>query len=82
MGVRYQEYGRFTLDRDLRTITVVIQGRMFDVRIKTATNASGEVVRAKPEFDDLRAIAEALSMPARRVADIVTQEAQKHIEKT
>lgn len=82
LGVRYQDYGRFTLNRDIRTIKVTIQGRSFDVRIKTATNASGRIIRLKPEFDDIRAIAEALSMPARRVAELVTQEAQKQIEKT
>jgi uncharacterized protein (TIGR00299 family) protein len=82
LGVRYQEYRRFTLSRDTRTIKVTIRGRSFDVRIKTATNASGRVIRLKPEFDDVRVIAEALSMPARRVAELVTQEAQKQEQNT
>lgn len=81
LGVRYQEYARYTLNRETRTIKVAIQGKTFDVRIKTATTASGKVIRTKPEFEDIHAIAEALSIPARTVADLVTQEAKQQMER-
>jgi uncharacterized protein (DUF111 family) len=81
LGVRYQEYTRFTLNREIRTIKVRIHEKTFDVRIKTATTASGRVIKTKPEFDDIHTIAEALSIPARTVAELVTQEAQKQIER-
>ena len=81
LGVRYQEYTRFTLNREIRTIKVRIHEKTFDVRIKTATTASGRVIKTKPEFDDIHTIAETLAIPARTVAELVTQEAQKQIER-
>jgi uncharacterized protein (TIGR00299 family) protein len=81
LGVRYQEYNRYTLNRETRTVKVAIEDKTFDVRIKTATTASGRVIRSKPEFEDIRTIAEALSIPARTVADLVTQEARKQMER-
>jgi uncharacterized protein (TIGR00299 family) protein len=81
LGVRYQEYTRFTLNREIRTIKVRIQEKTFAVRIKTATTASGRVIKTKPEFDDIHTIAETLAIPARTVAELITQEAQKQIER-
>jgi uncharacterized protein (TIGR00299 family) protein len=74
LGVRFQQWNRFTLQRDIEKLKLDVAGRVFDVRIKVARDGSGKIVRTKPEFDDIRAIAEALSIPAREVSDLVLRE--------
>ena len=75
LGVRFQQWNRFTLQREVETIKMEIAGRVFDVRVKIAKDRSGNIVRVKPEFEDIRSIAETLSIPAREVSDIAMQEA-------
>jgi uncharacterized protein (TIGR00299 family) protein len=80
LGVRYQQWNRFTLQREIRTLKVEIEGRKFDVRVKYARQRSGRVVNVKPEFDDIHVIAKELSMPARRVSELVLREARRTME--
>jgi uncharacterized protein (TIGR00299 family) protein len=75
LGVRFQEWNRFTLQRDIQTIQLKIAGQNFDVRVKFARDRSGKIVRVKTEFEDIRTIAAALSMPVREVSEIVSREA-------
>ena len=81
LGVRYQQWNRFTLQREIRTIKVEIEGKKFDVRVKFAKQKSGRIVNVKPEFDDIHTIAKELSMPARRISEIVVREAQGALER-
>ena len=81
LGVRYQQWNRFTLHREIRTIKVEIEGKKFDVRVKFAKQKSGRIVNVKPEFDDIHTIAKELAMPARRISEIVIREAQGTLER-
>jgi uncharacterized protein (TIGR00299 family) protein len=80
LGVRYQLWNRFTLPREITKLTVEIQGRKLDVRVKFARDNSGRIINIKPEFEDIQAIAKELSIPARKVAEIVLREAQEKAE--
>jgi uncharacterized protein (TIGR00299 family) protein len=77
LGVRFQTWNRFTLQREVETVKLKIEGKMFDVRLKFAKDHSGKVLRVKPEFEDIRSIAETLSIPARDVSDLVMREAMQ-----
>ena len=77
LGVRYQQWGRFTLQREVKTIKVEVAGRTFDVRVKFARDGSGRILRIKPEFEDIHSIAQALSIPAREISDTVIHEAKR-----
>ncbi len=76
LGVRYQQWNRFTLHREIKMIKVEIEGKKFEVRVKFAKQKSGRIVNVKPEFDDIHTIAKELSMPARRISEIVIRQAQ------
>ena len=76
LGVRHQEWNRFILEREVVTIKVAFGDRMFSVRIKIARDKSGEILRMKPEFEDLDSIARTLSLPVREVSAQVLQEAR------
>ena len=80
LGVRHDTWNRFTLERSTTTLRVEIGTKAFDVRIKVAKDLSGKVLGLKPEFDDIQAIAQSVSMPARQVAEIVLHEARKRLE--
>jgi len=77
LGVRHQKWNRFILEREVITINVPFGDRMFSVRIKVARDESGELLRMKPEFEDLDLIARTLSLPVREVSARVLQEAAK-----
>jgi uncharacterized protein (TIGR00299 family) protein len=80
LGVRYQQWNRFTLHREIRIIKLEIEGKKFDVLVKFAKQKSGRIDNVKPEFDDIRTIAKELSMPARRVSEMVVRELQRSLE--
>jgi len=79
LGVRYQQWNRFKLQREIRKLTVEIERRKLDVRVKFARDNSGRIINMKPEFEDIQAIAKELSIPARKVAEIVQREAQRTV---
>jgi hypothetical protein len=74
LGIRFQQWNRITLQREIEKIKLHVSGRIFDVRIKVARDGFGKIVRVKPEFEDLRAIAQVLSIPVREVSDMVMRE--------
>lgn len=74
LGVRFQQWDRFTLEREVKKVRVEISGKAFEVRIKFARDNSGKIVRAKPEFEDLKSIAKSAKMPLRGVAQLVMRE--------
>lgn len=73
-GVRFHQWNRFILQREVGTVKLQIAGKTFEVRVKLAKDGSGRIVRVKPEFDDVRAIAEAVDKPAREISDLVMRE--------
>ena len=77
LGVRHQEWNRLILEREVVTVNVPFGDRVFSVRIKVARDESGELLRMKPEFEDLDSIARTLSLPVREVSARVLQEAGK-----
>lgn len=81
LGVRQQFWQRMTLEREVQTVSVEVSGRVFKVRIKLAHCAAGDVVRVKPEFEDIRTVAKEVGLPARRVEEIVTVQVSKNYER-
>lgn len=74
LGVRYQQWNRFILQREIKEVKVLIQGKEFSVRVKFARDRSGKVLNVKPEFDDIQDVAREVSLPAREVSEIVLRE--------
>jgi len=72
LGVRQQFWQRVTLSREVQSVSVQISGKAFEVRVKVARDSIGNIVRVKPEFDDIRKIAKEVGLSARRVEEIVS----------
>lgn len=78
LGARVQQVERVILPREIITMPVQVAGKTFNVHVKVAKDASGNVRGAKPEFEDIKIIATRCNMPAKRVAELVgAQVAQK-----
>ncbi|MGI0020223.1 MAG: nickel pincer cofactor biosynthesis protein LarC [Nitrososphaera sp.] len=71
LGARVQQVERFMLPRAMVTVPVTVSGSTFNVHVKIARDASGNMASAKPEFEDIKIIAARCNMPARRVAELV-----------
>lgn len=72
LGVRRQIMQRRILNRTLESMSVEVAGKRYNVRVKIARDAEGNIVTVKPEFEDVRLIAKDTEMPARRVEQIVS----------
>jgi uncharacterized protein (TIGR00299 family) protein len=78
LGARVQQVERVILPREVITVPVQVADSTFNVHVKVAKDAAGNVKVAKPEFEDIKIIATRCGMPARRVAELVgAQVAQK-----
>lgn len=73
LGVRVQEVPRVVADRKRVPHQFSIQGKTFDVRVKTSY-VDGKVISIKPEYEDLKKMAECLNMPLNHVMDAVKRE--------
>jgi len=80
LGVRYQLWNRFTLDREIRTITLSIGGKVVAAKVKFSKDQAGKTVNVKPEFEDVQAIAREFSLPARQVFAIILQAARQTLK--
>jgi hypothetical protein len=77
LGVRYQQWNRLVLQREIVTVDVTFDNRRFSVRVKVARDKSGRVTNVKPEFEDVELISRTLSRPAREISSIAMQEANR-----
>jgi hypothetical protein len=75
LGVRFTEVSRRSLDRDI--VTVEVGGRA--VRVKRGW-LDGVPVTIQPEYRDAVAVAQAMSLPVRRVIDDAARAARSHGE--
>jgi hypothetical protein len=68
-GMRRLAVGKIMLDREVRTIAT----KLGEVRVKTALQ-NGRRIKAKPEYEDCRRIAQERNMPLREVYEMVQKE--------
>ncbi|MEM1983248.1 MAG: nickel pincer cofactor biosynthesis protein LarC [Sulfolobales archaeon] len=74
LGVRISKTSRCVVPhRELRDLRVNV-GKEFIIRVKVCRDGKGNVVRVKPEFDDLKSIAEELNLSIRELLERVLKE--------
>jgi pyridinium-3,5-bisthiocarboxylic acid mononucleotide nickel chelatase len=70
LGVRILDIPRLVAHRSRQVIQVTVRGEVFDVNVKTST-VNGNVLAKKPEYDDLKKIAQHLNIPLNKVREEV-----------
>ena len=73
LGVRVQEVPRVVADRERVPRQFSIQGKIFEVRVKTSY-VDGKIISIKPEYEDLKKMAECLNIPLNHVTEAVKRE--------
>jgi uncharacterized protein (TIGR00299 family) protein len=79
LGARVQEVERIVLPRAIKTVSVDINGNIFDVRVKIVKDSAGRITNVKPEFEDIKVIATKCQMPVKRAMDQVRAEVMKKL---
>ncbi len=67
LGVRVYFCERHIIDRELYNVDLSILGNKESVRVKVAKNLNGEIIQIKPEYDDLKKLAEKTKKPSKRI---------------
>ncbi len=65
LGVRIHQCKRLILERELILFDLEINGKKHPLRVKVARDKKGKIIRAKPEFEDLKKISEETGKPVR-----------------
>ena len=67
LGVRIYETCRALALRSEETRTVEINGKKYSVKVKISRTPEGKLLNIKPDYNNLKAIAEELNMPLRKI---------------
>jgi uncharacterized protein (TIGR00299 family) protein len=71
LGVRVYPCQRHVINRDVLHVELTIGGTKESVTIKVAKDHNGTVVNVKPEFEDVKRIANKLNKPLRQVNELI-----------
>jgi len=82
LGVRVHYCARHIVIRDVFSINFTIAGQAETVTIKCSKNSKGEIIRLKPEFEDLKRLAEKTRMPLRELSELATLKAKEALRQS
>ena len=74
LGVRVFETPRIIAERVKKPVKVKVMNKEYEVRVKTSRTRNGKLINIKPEYDDLKEIAEHTGLPLRKVVEIVNKQ--------
>ncbi len=77
IGVRVYYCERHIIARELYSVDLTIEGVKETIRVKVSKNSKGEIIRAKPEFEDLKRLAEKTKKPLREISDLAVSKTQE-----
>ena len=58
-------------------VDLLLMGNKETVKVKVAKNHNGEIIRIKPEYEDLKRLAEKTKKPLRELLDLVVSATQE-----
>ncbi len=70
LGVRVYYCERHIINRELYTVDLQVMGNKETVRLKVAKDTNGRIIRVKPEFEDLKRLAEKTGKPLRELSEL------------
>ncbi len=81
LGVRVYYCERHIICRELLMVDLLVMGNKETVRVKVSKDAQGRIIRIKPEFEDLKVLAEKTKKPLRELLDLAVSRAQEMFPK-
>ncbi len=70
-GIRINEINRITLERNIINIEVIINCSKYNISIKITKDTSNNIINIKPEFDDLKKIADIEGRSLKAIQELV-----------
>ena len=70
-GIRINEINRITLKRNIIIIEVAINYSKYEIRVKITRDSSNNIINIKPEFNDLKKIAEIEKSSLKAIQELV-----------
>ncbi|MEM2319232.1 MAG: nickel pincer cofactor biosynthesis protein LarC [Candidatus Bathyarchaeia archaeon] len=80
LGVRVYPCGRHILNRESMSISVQIGELRESVNVKVAKNRGGKIIQIKPEYEDVKRIANKTNRPIREVMELVKLKARETLQ--
>ena len=77
LGVRMYPSKRHILARDVTPMEIKLEGLDEVVRVKVSRNREGRVIQVKPEFDDVRSLAEKTGKTLREIMSQASEQARR-----
>jgi uncharacterized protein (TIGR00299 family) protein len=77
LGVRVYPCERHILNRESVPVEILIDDMKEFVNVKVAKDGRGEIVHIKPEYDDIKRVAEKTSKPLREITELVKMKARE-----
>jgi len=65
------------MSRESCVVDLVLGGITEHVKVKVVKDADGKVIRVKPEYDDLKRLAEKTKKPLRELAEMAVSKARE-----
>jgi uncharacterized protein (TIGR00299 family) protein len=81
LGVRVYFCERHIINRELHTVDLLVMGNKETVRVKVAKNQNGDITHIKPEYEDLKKLAEKTKKPLKELSEIVVSRAREVLKK-
>ena len=81
LGVRVYPCERHIVSREQSAIDLQIGGAKERVSVKIAKDKSGKIIRVKPEYEDVKKIADRTGKPLIEIIELATTEARKALLK-
>ena len=79
LGVRWYPCERYILARESVSFELSIEGRSEPVNVKVARDMDGRIVQIKPEYEDVKRVAEKTDKPLREVMHVIETQARKRL---
>ncbi len=77
LGVRVYPCERHITGRELFSVDLLIDDVKALVKVKVAKDRSGKIIRIKPEYDDVKRLADKTGRPLREITELATMRARE-----
>jgi pyridinium-3,5-bisthiocarboxylic acid mononucleotide nickel chelatase len=81
LGVRAYYCERHIINREIYIVDLQVMGNKETVRLKVVKDVKGEIIRIKPEFEDLKRLAEKTKKPLRELSELAIAKMQEKLDK-
>lgn len=82
LGVRIYPCKRYILKRKTIPVKVEIEGKKETIKVKVSKELGGKGIQVKPEYDDVKKLADKTGKPLREIIDLVVKKAREAHEES